>query len=131
MVAPNPIVACFVLFLNLYVFAVAFFLIHRCVFSSNKSYKYLQVLINKDEVSVLELENSILLRPPDEREVNRIKPNPTLTVQPVFIDPGLSKKPDKGKQTNRRLPNGLHLEITGRVQHDNNELKHFMIDNAS
>lgn len=90
-----------------------------------------KVLINKDEVSELELENSILLRPPDEREVNRIKPNPTLTVQPVFIDPGLSKKPDKGKQTNQRLPNGLHLEITGRVQHDNNELKHFMIDNAS
>lgn len=84
-------------------------------------YKHLQVMLNEDEVSELESENRILLRPPDEREVNRIKPNPTLRVQPIFIDPGVTKKPVKGKQANRCLPNGLCLEITGRVQHDNNE----------
>lgn len=90
-----------------------------------------QVMLNEDDVSELETENSIFLQPADEREVNRIKPNPTLRVQPIFIDPGLSKKPAKGKQTNWCLTNGLRLEITGRVQHDNNELKNLMIDNQS
>lgn len=83
-------------------------------------------MLNEDDVSELKTENSILLQPADERQVNRIKPNPTLRVQPIFIDPG--KKPAKGKQTNRCVPSGLCLEITGRVQHDNNELKNFMID---
>ncbi|KAK9278139.1 hypothetical protein L1049_027698 [Liquidambar formosana] len=87
-----------------------------------------KVLVNKDEVSELESENGIL-RPPDEREVNRIKPNPTLRVQPVFVDPGPSMKPVKGKQPNKRLAKGLCLKITGRVQHDSNELKGFMMDN--
>ncbi|XP_030937162.1 activating signal cointegrator 1 [Quercus lobata] len=86
-----------------------------------------KVLLNEDDVSELESENRIL-RPPDEREVNRIKPNPTLRVQPVFVDPGPSKKPDKGRQPNKGLTNGICLEITGRVQHDSNELKHFMKD---
>lgn len=87
----------------------------------------MQVLLNEDDVSELESENRIL-RPPDEREVNRIKPNPTLRVLPVFVDPGHSKKPDKGRQPNKGLTNGICLEITGRVQHDSNELKHFMKD---
>ncbi|KAK2664038.1 hypothetical protein Ddye_002612 [Dipteronia dyeriana] len=93
-----------------------------------------KVLLNQDEASELESENRILLRPQDEREVNRIKPNPSLQVQPIFIDPGVTKKqPVKGKkQTNRYLPSGgLCLEITGRVQHDNNESKHLMIDNQA
>lgn len=85
-------------------------------------------MVNEDEVSELESENRIL-RPPDEREINRIKPNPTLRVQPVFMDPGPSRKPAKGKQLNKSLENGMRLEITGRVQHDSNELKHFMPDN--
>lgn len=83
--------------------------------------------MNEDEVSELESENRIL-RPPDVREVNRIKPNPTLTVQPVFVDPGPSKKPDRGRQPNKNLTGGVCLEITGRVQHDSNELKYFMKD---
>lgn len=83
--------------------------------------------MNEDEVSELESKNSILLRPPDEREVNRIKPNPTLKVQPVFLNPGpLNKKPSKDSQPSKSISNGLCLEITGRVQHDSNELKHFM-----
>lgn len=84
--------------------------------------------MNEDEVSELESENRIL-RPPDEREINRIKPNPTLQVQPVFMDPGPSRKPAKGKQQNKRLENGMCLEITGRVQQESNELKYFMADN--
>lgn len=85
-------------------------------------------MVNEDEVSELESKNRIL-RPLDERETNRIKPNPTLRVQPVFMDPRPSRKPNKGKQLNKRLKNGMRLEITGWVQHDNNELKHFMMDN--
>lgn len=83
--------------------------------------------MNEDEVSELESENRIL-RPPDEREVNRIKPNPMLKVQPVFVDLGPSKKSGRGKQPNKSLTGGLCLEITGRVQHDSNELKYLMKD---
>ncbi|KAJ6765160.1 TRANSCRIPTION REGULATOR/ ZINC ION BINDING PROTEIN [Salix koriyanagi] len=90
-----------------------------------------KVILNRDEVEELESENR-LLRPLDEgdRELNRIKPNPSLRIQPVFVDPGPIRKPAKGKQSNKgSLSKGLCLEITGRVQHDSNELKHFMIDN--
>ncbi|XP_050221481.1 uncharacterized protein LOC126671734 [Mercurialis annua] len=89
-----------------------------------------KVMVNQDEASELKSENRIL-RPADEREneANRIKPNPTLNIQPIFIDPGSSNKPAKSKQTDKRVSKGLCLEVTGRVQHDNNELKHFMIDN--
>ncbi|KAH0975694.1 hypothetical protein GBA52_017593 [Prunus armeniaca] len=86
-----------------------------------------KVLVNEDEASELELESRIL-RPRDEREVNRIKPNPTLKVQPLFVDPGRSKKSIQGRQANKGPTNGLCLEITGRVQHVNNELKQFMMD---
>ncbi|XP_040987987.1 activating signal cointegrator 1 [Juglans microcarpa x Juglans regia] len=86
-----------------------------------------KVLLNEDEVSEIESENRIL-RPRDEREVNRIKPNPSLRVQPVFLDPGSTKKPDKGRQPNKGLTKGLCLEITGRVQHDSNELRYFLKD---
>ncbi|KAK6261630.1 hypothetical protein QUC31_007446 [Theobroma cacao] len=87
-----------------------------------------KVLLNEDEVSELESENRILLRPPDEREMNRIKPNPNLRVQPVFLNPAPSKKPSKSKQPSKSPANGLCLEITGRVQHDSNELKYFMTE---
>lgn len=86
-----------------------------------------KVLFNEDEVSEMESRSSIL-RPTDEREMNRIKPNPTLQIQPIFIDPGRMKKPDKGKVPNKSLKSGLCLEITGRVQHERNELKHFIVD---
>lgn len=87
-----------------------------------------KVLLNEDEVSELESENRILLRPPDEREANRIKPNPNLKLQPVFLSPVPSKKGSKSKQPSKSPVSGLCLEITGRVQHDSNELKYFMTD---
>ncbi|MBA0824966.1 hypothetical protein Goarm_021597 [Gossypium armourianum] len=87
-----------------------------------------KVLLNEDEVSELESENRILLRPPDEREANRIKPNPNLKLQPVFLSPVTSKKGSKSKQPSKSPVSGLCLEITGRVQHDSNELKYFMTD---
>ncbi|PON93617.1 Zinc finger, C2HC5-type [Trema orientale] len=88
-----------------------------------------KVLVNKDEVEELKSESGIL-RPPDERESNRIKPNPTLKVQPIFMDPGPIKNPVKNKQPNKTRANtGFCLEITGRVQHESNELKHFMTNN--
>lgn len=87
--------------------------------------------MNEDELSGFDSGNGIL-QPLDEREVNRIKPNPTLQVQPIFMDPGLQKK-----AANRKAPpkmaqaNGLCLEITGRVQHESNELKQFKVDRHS
>ncbi|KAE8674711.1 putative methyltransferase PMT2-like isoform X1 [Hibiscus syriacus] len=87
-----------------------------------------KVLLNEDEALELESKNRILLRPPDEREANRIKPNPNLKLQPVFLNPVPSKRPSKSKQPRKSPVNGLCLEISGRVQHDSNELKHFMKD---
>ncbi|KAB2633512.1 activating signal cointegrator 1 [Pyrus ussuriensis x Pyrus communis] len=87
-----------------------------------------KVLVNEDEASEVESESRIL-RPQDEKEVNCIKPNLSLKVQPVFVDPGPSKKPVQGRKANKTLIKGLCLEITGRVQHVSDELKHFMVDN--
>eukprot|EP00262_Sarcandra_glabra_P014072 TRINITY_DN4029_c0_g1_i2.p1 TRINITY_DN4029_c0_g1~~TRINITY_DN4029_c0_g1_i2.p1 ORF type:complete len:202 (-),score=28.68 TRINITY_DN4029_c0_g1_i2:283-888(-) len=80
-----------------------------------------KVMVNEDEVSELKSEHSIL-RPQDERELNRIQPNPTIRVQPVFVDPGTSRNPVRAKQ-NTRLPKGICLEISGRVQHDISKLQ--------
>ncbi|GMH01380.1 hypothetical protein Nepgr_003219 [Nepenthes gracilis] len=74
-----------------------------------------KVLFNEDEFSELESQSSIL-RPPDDREVNRVKPNPTLGVQPIFVEPGPRERSDKGKTLSKGLSKGLCLEISGRVQ---------------
>ncbi|WCJ35946.1 transcription regulators zinc ion binding [Euphorbia peplus] len=85
-----------------------------------------KVLVNEDDLSELESENRILRPEGDsKKEVYRIKPNPTSKIQPVFMDPGPSKKAGKSKQVNKK---GLCLEITGRVQHDKKELKHLMVE---
>ncbi|KAK1427198.1 hypothetical protein QVD17_15881 [Tagetes erecta] len=81
-----------------------------------------KVLLNEDEASD-ELQQSILLKPANEREVNRIKPNPTLEIQPIFIDPGNSKKKGEMKSNHVRST-GMCLQVSGRVQHDRSELKH-------
>ncbi|XP_072978182.1 uncharacterized protein [Typha angustifolia] len=83
-----------------------------------------KVVLNKDEASELESEYRIL-RPSEETDLNRIKPNPTVKVQPKYVDTGPSKKPVKGKK-GAVLTNGLCLEISGRVQHDDRELKFFL-----
>lgn len=77
--------------------------------------------MNEDEASK-EMQNRILLRPSDEREATRIKPNPNLKIQPVFMDPGPRRAVKEN--LNRCMQKGLCLEISGRVQHDNNELGH-------
>lgn len=84
-----------------------------------------KVLLNENEASE-PLQKSILLKPANEREVNRIKPNPTLEIQPIFIDPGPSKQngTGKAKHVKKGVSTGLCLEISGRVQHDSSELKH-------
>ncbi|KAL3845960.1 hypothetical protein ACJIZ3_003363 [Penstemon smallii] len=80
-----------------------------------------KVLLNEDEASE-ELQNRILLQPPEgRREEIRIKPNPNLKIQPIFIDPG-PRKTSKDKNLNKGLSNGLCLEISGRVQHGISEL---------
>ncbi|KAL6583985.1 hypothetical protein OROMI_003274 [Orobanche minor] len=78
-----------------------------------------KVLLNKDEASE-EMRNSILLRPYEGREEVRIKPNPNLKTQPVFIDPGPRKAAKERSLTS--LSSGLCLEISGRVQHGTSEL---------
>lgn len=75
--------------------------------------------MNEDEASE-EMQNRILLRPPEKEDI-RIKPNPYLKVQPIFIDPGPRKTP-KEKTPSKGISSGLCLEISGRVQHGTNEL---------
>lgn len=87
---------------------------------------HLQIVMNEDNASELESENRIL-RPSDERELNRIKPNPTIRMQPVFMDPGPTRNLAREKQ-NSTLPKGLCFEITGRVQHDRSELQCLAVD---
>lgn len=77
-----------------------------------------KVLMNEDEASE-ELQNRLLLQPSEEREAARIKPNPTLKIQPVFVDPG--PRNTVKEHLSKRLSNGLCLERSGRVQHDNND----------
>lgn len=88
----------------------------------------MQVLVNRDEAPELESEHRIL-RPVEERELNRMKPNPTVKIQPVLVNTGPSRKPVKGKQ-NKRAANGICLEISGRVQHDDNELRRRITDGS-
>lgn len=85
-----------------------------------------KIIMNKDDASELESENRIL-RPLEEREQNRIKPNPTVRIQPVFVNTGPPKDPVKGKQQNKITP-GLCLQISGRVQHDGNDLRRLAAD---
>ncbi|KAK1284337.1 hypothetical protein QJS10_CPB21g00644 [Acorus calamus] len=59
-----------------------------------------KVLMNKDEASESETANRIL-RPLEERELNRIKPNPTVKIQPVFINVGPTRRQSRGKQTTK------------------------------
>ncbi|CAN4086347.1 unnamed protein product [Withania somnifera] len=85
-----------------------------------------KVLLNKDDVHE-ELQNGILFRPAEEKEATRIKPNPNLKVQPVFIDPGPRSTP-KEKNNKKGPRNGLCLEITGRVQHDTSEHSRLIVE---
>ncbi|KAF9626144.1 hypothetical protein IFM89_031271 [Coptis chinensis] len=80
-----------------------------------------KVMLNEDEASEIGSESRIL-RPLDVKEVNRIKPNPTLNVQPVYVDVGRGRERSQSK----RPTNGLCLEITGRVQRDGSELQQSM-----
>ncbi|CAN4088471.1 unnamed protein product [Withania somnifera] len=85
-----------------------------------------RVLLNKDEADE-ELQKGILFRPAEGRESTRIKPNPNLKVQPVFVDPG-PRKTSKEKNNMKGPRNGLCLEITGRVQHDISEHSRLIIE---
>ncbi|XP_049367318.1 uncharacterized protein LOC125832211 [Solanum verrucosum] len=85
-----------------------------------------KVLLNKDEAAE-ELQKGILFRPAEEKEATRIKPNPNLKVQPVFVDPGPRKTP-KEKNNKKGPRNGLCLEITGRVQHDTSEHSRLIVE---
>ncbi|XAR50059.1 hypothetical protein NMG60_11004284 [Bertholletia excelsa] len=89
-----------------------------------------KVVMNEDEVSESDLENRIL-RPPDEREANRIKPNPTVKIQPIFIDRGHGRSPPvKGNRLNKSPQSGMCLEISGRVQHADDDMKNFVMDDG-
>ncbi|XP_051136422.1 uncharacterized protein LOC127255089 [Andrographis paniculata] len=79
-----------------------------------------KVLLKEDEMAE-ELQNRILLRPPEVKDEMRFKPNPNLKVQPIFIDPG-PRRAAKDKPVNKGPSSGLCLEISGRVQQDANNL---------
>lgn len=92
-----------------------------------------QVLLNEDDISEIESRNRIL-GPPETKTVNRIKPNPTAKLFPIFLDPGpTEKKPNSSssKKDKKKNRNGLCLEITGRVQHDRSELKYLQANPSS
>ncbi|KAF8116574.1 hypothetical protein N665_0016s0005 [Sinapis alba] len=68
------------------------------------------LLLNEDDISELESRNRIL-GPPETKNVNRIKPNPTAKLIPIFLDPVPNeKKPNMGsssKRDNKKNRNGL------------------------
>ncbi|ERN11349.1 activating signal cointegrator 1 isoform X2 [Amborella trichopoda] len=75
-----------------------------------------KVVMNENEASELESQHFIL-RPaitPEEREANRIMPNPSIRVCPEYVDPGPSARV-KPSTTQRGT---LCLDISGRVQYD-------------
>ncbi|KZV28135.1 activating signal cointegrator 1 [Dorcoceras hygrometricum] len=80
-----------------------------------------KVLFNNDEASE-ELQNGNFLRPSKDRDEIRIKPNPTLKTQPIFIDPG-PRRTQKDNTLTKDLSHGMCFEISGRVQHGANELE--------
>ncbi|XP_062198739.1 uncharacterized protein LOC133901388 [Phragmites australis] len=83
-----------------------------------------KVILNKDGATELESEHPIL-RPSEEKDQShRIPPNPTIREQPVFMETGPVKlKSDRVKQSKRLGKNGLCLEVTGRLQHDDKDLQ--------
>ncbi|KAL5201680.1 hypothetical protein ABZP36_036034 [Zizania latifolia] len=86
-----------------------------------------KVVLNKDEATELESEHRIL-RPLEEKDQSqRIQPNPTIREQPMFIETGSVKpKTDRVRQSKRLAKNGLCLEVTGRLQHDDKDLQSFL-----
>ncbi|NP_001131878.1 uncharacterized LOC100193257 [Zea mays] len=78
-----------------------------------------KVILNKDGSTEVETEHPIM-RPPEEKDQShRIQPNPTIREQPVFVETSPVKpKTDRAKQSKRLAKNGLCLEVTGRLQHD-------------
>ncbi|KAK8921422.1 hypothetical protein KSP39_PZI020279 [Platanthera zijinensis] len=74
-----------------------------------------KVVLNREEAAESGSDYR-LLRPAEEREQIRVKPNPSVRIQPVFIKTGPSRP------QNALPANAVRLEITGRVQHDNKEL---------
>ncbi|KFK34065.1 hypothetical protein AALP_AA5G097500 [Arabis alpina] len=93
-----------------------------------------KVLLNEDDIAELESGNRIL-GPSETKTVNRIKPNPTAKLIPIFLDPGPTEKKanssSSSKRDNKKNRNGLCLEITGRVQHERSELKYLQTDPSS
>ncbi|KAK6148536.1 hypothetical protein DH2020_019448 [Rehmannia glutinosa] len=83
-----------------------------------------KVLLNENEASE-EMQNSILLRPAAEREEIRIKPNPNLKIQPVFIDWSPAQYVFFWSGLSGRVgPKGwLRLESTLVLKHSSSELK--------
>ncbi|TVU09521.1 hypothetical protein EJB05_43001 [Eragrostis curvula] len=82
-----------------------------------------KVILNKDGAAT-ELESEHPILRPSEDQSHRIQPNPTIREQPVFVETGPVKpKTDRARQSKRLGKNGLCLEVTGRVQHDDKDLQ--------
>jgi hypothetical protein len=80
--------------------------------------------LNKDEATEAESDQGIM-RPLEQKP--RIQPSPTTREQPFFIETGPVKpKTDRVKQSKKLAKNGLCLEVTGRVQHDDKDSQSFL-----
>jgi hypothetical protein len=83
-----------------------------------------KVILNNDGATELESEHPILRPSEDKDQSHRIQPNPTIREQPVFVETGPVKpKTGRARQSKRLGKNGLCLEVTGRVQHDDKDLR--------
>ncbi|XP_051187852.1 uncharacterized protein [Lolium perenne] len=86
-----------------------------------------KVILNNDEAAEAESGQGIMRPLEQKHQVQRIQPSPTTREQPFFIETGPVKpRTDRVKQNKKLTKNGLCLEVTGRVQHDDKDPQSFL-----
>ncbi|XP_037434616.1 activating signal cointegrator 1-like [Triticum dicoccoides] len=86
-----------------------------------------KVILNKDEAAESESDQGIMRPLEQKHQVQRIQPSPSIREQPVFVETGPVKpRTDRVKQSKKLGKNGLCLEVTGRVQHDDKDPQSFL-----
>ncbi|KAM3257774.1 hypothetical protein ACQJBY_049844 [Aegilops geniculata] len=86
-----------------------------------------KVILNNDEAAELESDQGIMRPLEQKHQVQRIQPSPSIREQPVFVETGPVKpRTDRVKQSKKLGKNGLCLEVTGRVQHDDKDPQSFL-----
>uniref|UniRef100_A0A453KYE9 Zinc finger C2HC5-type domain-containing protein n=1 Tax=Aegilops tauschii subsp. strangulata TaxID=200361 RepID=A0A453KYE9_AEGTS len=86
-----------------------------------------KVILNKDDAAESESDQGIMRPLEQMHQVQRIQPSPSIREQPVFVETGPVKpRTDRVKQSKKLGKNGLCLEVTGRVQHDDKDPQSFL-----